>query len=196
MVFLEKNIRSSYIRCMSSQGVYKVEEIANYFIKKGIEENIPVNPMKLQKLLYFVYGWYMAYFDKKLFESTIEAWPYGPVVPSIYHEVKQYGNFPITAPISSYIISDMSVFSFKYSTPEFSAKDEQDAKFIDAFWNAFSKYDQFQLSNATHEPGTPWDTIYQKYNQVIPRNEKIPDEIIKEYFKSIIGKKEVAKAAN
>ncbi len=40
--------------------------------------------MKLHKLLYYAAGWHLGFTGEPLFDEDIEAWQYGPVVPSIY----------------------------------------------------------------------------------------------------------------
>src|SRR5256885_15287234 len=65
--------------------------IANYFIQRGIDSNKSVTPMKLQKLIYFAHGWYWAIKNEPLIDESVEAWKYGPVIPSVYHAFKHYG---------------------------------------------------------------------------------------------------------
>jgi uncharacterized phage-associated protein len=164
---------------------YTVEEVANYFIEKGIEENNPVNPMKLQKLLYFAYGWYLVYFEgKKLFNQTIQAWRYGPVVESIYHEVKSYGNYPITSPITSFLFGSTSVIGIKWHTPKIKFKDKDDEEFLDTIWKVYSKFSALQLSTMTHADNTPWKKVAEKYENTIPNNAVLEDSLIKECFES------------
>jgi uncharacterized phage-associated protein len=55
----------------------------------------PADPLKLQKLLYYVQAWSLAWRDRPLFEEPIEAWQYGPVVEQIYQRYKKYGYDPI-----------------------------------------------------------------------------------------------------
>lgn len=69
--------------------VYKSREIADYIILYFQEHGEPLTNLKLQKLLYYAKGWYLALYDKPLFNDKIEAWVHGPVVPSIYHAFKQ-----------------------------------------------------------------------------------------------------------
>ncbi|MDR3226362.1 MAG: DUF4065 domain-containing protein [Prevotellaceae bacterium] len=48
-----------------------------------------INPLKLQKLLYFVQAWHIVAFNKKtLFQELPEAWVNGPVYRSIYDVFK------------------------------------------------------------------------------------------------------------
>ena len=49
-----------------------------------------INPLKLQKLLYFVQAWHIVQFDKNtLFQDLPEAWVNGPVYRSIYDIFKK-----------------------------------------------------------------------------------------------------------
>ncbi|MDQ0108245.1 Panacea domain-containing protein [Chitinophaga terrae (ex Kim and Jung 2007)] len=139
--------------------------------------------MKLQKLLFYAYGWYYALFDKKLFGDSIQAWQYGPVIPAIYHDVKGYGNYPITTLISKGIGKEGSMFSFHYNTPKVDAeKDGELINFLDAMWNVYSKYSAVNLSTATHAVGTPWHDVAKTYDFVLPKGAIINDSLIKDYF--------------
>jgi uncharacterized phage-associated protein len=46
----------------------------------------PVTTVKLQKLIYYCQAWHLVRTDSALFDDRIEAWPQGPVVPSIYRK--------------------------------------------------------------------------------------------------------------
>jgi uncharacterized phage-associated protein len=75
-------------------------DVAQYFLSlahtKGVGE--PITNLKLQKLLYYAQGFYIALYDGPLFSDDLEAWTYGPVVPDIYHQYKRYGSGVIPAP--------------------------------------------------------------------------------------------------
>src|SRR5215467_7486621 len=75
---------------------YPAKAVANEFLYLAKEERRPVTPMQLLKLVYFAHGWYLALTGERLIDERVEAWKYGPVVPSIYHEFKRFGNEPIT----------------------------------------------------------------------------------------------------
>jgi uncharacterized phage-associated protein len=74
---------------------HSVFDIANWFLARAMSENKDLKPMKLQKLVYFAYGWYYAYFDKPLFPEAIFAWKFGPVVGDLYGRFKRFGGKPI-----------------------------------------------------------------------------------------------------
>ncbi|MDT2255436.1 DUF4065 domain-containing protein [Paenibacillus larvae] len=46
---------------------------------------------KLQKLCYYAYSFYLAIYEKKLFDDNFEAWVHGPVNPQLYTEYREYG---------------------------------------------------------------------------------------------------------
>jgi uncharacterized phage-associated protein len=69
------------------------QEVAKYIIK-----SIPVDNLKLQKLLYYSQGTHLVLNDgKPLFPENVEAWDYGPVVPEVYREYRSFG-FDIITP--------------------------------------------------------------------------------------------------
>ena len=58
---------------------YTAQAIANFFLWQE-----QITQMKLHKLLYYAAGWHLGFTGEPLFDEDIEAWQYGPVVPSIY----------------------------------------------------------------------------------------------------------------
>ena len=75
-----------------------VYDVADFFIElAGQEEEGVITQLKLNKLLYYAQGVYLAKKGKPLFADPIEAWEYGPVVPSIYQKYKVCGSNPIAA---------------------------------------------------------------------------------------------------
>ena len=148
--------------------------VANYFLEKGQEEGKPLSPMKLQKLMYFAYGWYLATTNQRLFNEMIEAWRYGPVIPSVYEAFRHYGNNAITEPMLDWdtMESDTTI------------DDETTRQVLDVVWYVYSDLSAIALSNLTHEKGTPWYRVFEQYGSIngIPSNKDINEEYIKEYF--------------
>ncbi|MDR3165746.1 MAG: DUF4065 domain-containing protein [Synergistaceae bacterium] len=56
----------------------------------GDEAVSDIDPMKLQKLLYYCQGYSLGITGRVLFEDKIEAWKYGPVVRTVYKEYQNY----------------------------------------------------------------------------------------------------------
>lgn len=71
--------------------------IANWFVNNlsDHESGEVVTHLQVQKLLYFAQAWHMMALGRPLFDEEMQAWPHGPVVPSVWHEFKRYGWQPI-----------------------------------------------------------------------------------------------------
>jgi uncharacterized phage-associated protein len=155
------------------KNIYLPAHIANYFLSKAENDGIKdMTPMKLIKLVYFSYAWYLAIFEKKLFTETVEAWRYGPVVPSIYHEFKRFGN----SPIRQYSIN-FELEKNKMSFPVIARDDEDTIGVVGAIWRTYKNLDGWDLSSITHEDNnTPWSLAYYAQGENSPMKD---DEIVK-----------------
>ena len=143
--------------------------IADFFIRKGIESRNPVNPMKLQKLIYFAHGFHLAlYNNTPLIKEEICAWKYGPVIASVYEQYKHYGNRPI----------DSIKFRKLNLEPNL-------VEFLEFIWSSYSEYSAIRLSNLTHVENSPWDIALSPYEGIIPRDVVISNSTINNYFKRV-----------
>ena len=146
---------------------YNPITITNYFIKKyGDKGNL--TPLKLIKLCYIAYGWYLALTNgkEKLINDRIEAWELGPVFPNLYHTLKRYKKSAIKEPVP--IVSHDII-------------NDEDSKFLDKIWDVYGKYDGVYLGALTHSENTPWSLTYPKGFNV-----EIPDELIFQHYKEKI----------
>ena len=119
--------------------IHKASDIANKIIKIASESNVGefVSNMKLQKLLYYQQGFHLAYFEKPLFEESIEAWMYGPVVPSIYEKYKTEGSNGLS-----------------YSSDVISLTSKEEALFNEVM-RVYGEFSAIGLMNLTHSEN-PW----------------------------------------
>ncbi len=60
------------------------QDVAKYILESCGE----ITHMKLQKLVYYSQAWSLVWDDQPLFHDRIEAWANGPVVVSLYHDLK------------------------------------------------------------------------------------------------------------
>ncbi|WP_455474723.1 Panacea domain-containing protein [Bartonella sp. B30(2025)] len=162
----------------NNDGICTVQEIANFFLDKGYEENIAISPMKLLKLVYFAYGWVLAITDKRLFSDPIEAWEYGPVVRDLYHEFKCWGKDPISRRSQT---SDLRTGGTVIPRILKEKCDRNIIKILDKVWDVYKDFTAIQLSEETHKKETPWYNTYRIKKLI---NERLNDDEIKEYFKS------------
>lgn len=72
-------------------------DVAKYFLYRATQDGELISPLKMQKLVYYGYAWTLVKNKEKLFKEQIEAWPNGPVIPSLYRELRGYESSPISA---------------------------------------------------------------------------------------------------
>jgi uncharacterized phage-associated protein len=146
--------------------MYSPTTIANYFIKKHCDDT-QLTPMKLIKLVYIAYGWYLALSDgEELVDEKPQAWNLGPVMPSLYHNLKHYGGNKVNEPIPLFKNEEIS---------------DNDVAFLNSIWNKYGKYNGIELSAITHTNGTPWSEIYPKGT-----NLEIPKSLILAHYKNLM----------
>jgi uncharacterized phage-associated protein len=73
--------------------------IANYIIRAFQEAGDPITNLKLQKLLYYVQGWYLGINKTPFLEEDFQAWVHGPVLPSVFHRFKAHRWNPINVDV-------------------------------------------------------------------------------------------------
>jgi uncharacterized phage-associated protein len=113
-------------------------EVAKYIIK-----SLPVDNLKLQKLLYYSQAVHLVLNDKNpLFPEAIEAWDYGPVVPPVYREYKTYG-FDTLPPADEPV--DLSL---------------NEIRAVDMTLSCFGELSGPALINQTHFED-PWKNVYR-----------------------------------
>lgn len=144
--------------------------VARYFIEKAKASGVELTPMKLVKLLYIAHGWHLALLGKPLIREPIQAWKYGPVIESIYHGFKRLGNKPIPSDEAANL-----------ARADFSTETNA---LLQHVWNKYSTLTALNLSALTHQPGTPWHTVWEREGGKIYRGEVIPNEIIRAFYMS------------
>ena len=130
--------------------------VANRLIDIAAENGAKVNPLKVQKLVYFAHGWNLALVDAPLIRERVEAWKYGPVVSDLYHALKEYGAGPIPCPITVLRLNENSEHSVSLVRPTLEAENcgpgelDQVQSLLRQIWSVYGKYSATVLSNATH----------------------------------------------
>lgn len=163
---------------------YTAKAVANEFLARGFAmESNDLSPMKLQKLIYFAHGWNLAINRTPLINENLQAWPFGPVVPDVYSHFKSFGNKKINKLATELDFSDGEIKAIEPRVPQ---NDLDSISIIDQVWDIYGRYDGIQLSNMTHEEGTPWKRIADQFENYLPKNIDIPDELIQEYFSSFL----------
>lgn len=162
---------------------YPATVIANEIIALARKSGKMLTPLKLQKLVYFAHGWCLALTGKPLISDPVQAWQYGPVIPSIYHQFKAIGNGPINDLSPELIHVGGLRFAGKATLDSFpDTEEKQNAKRIVAkVFEIYGGYSGSRLSNATHQNGTPWQQVYEEGKRGIT----VPNDLIRAYFQGL-----------
>lgn len=149
---------------------YSAENVAKHFIYLASQvfvgdnkEREGITNLKLQKILYFAQAYYLSKLNKPLFNETIEAWEYGPVVPSVYRKYSKHGSETILV---------------EKDEPSISDEDKQNLKRI---WDLFGGYSAGRLVEIAHAH-SPWKEAYASQNKVISHKS------ISEYYSPLLNK--------
>ena len=148
-------------------------DIARCFIKIAHDQVVEVPEMeqelhedithlKLQKLLYFAQAAHLAAHGTPLFSDEIQAWKFGPVVPTVYQVFKDFESKHI--PSEEGRNCDASV-----------------VEFLNEVWDTFAKYSASELVHLSHKVG-PWERFYQPNQNVV-----IPHSAIEESFRNVFN---------
>lgn len=74
----------------------KAKSVANYVIAYGMKIGHPVSNLQLQKILYYIQVYFLKKKGIPFFKDEIEAWQFGPVIPTVYYQYAAFGPAPIT----------------------------------------------------------------------------------------------------
>lgn len=112
-------------------------QVARRFLAKQDEAaGDLISNLKLQKLLYYAQGLYLAWKGTPLYSERIEAWQHGPIIPNAYHAFKQYQGKPI--PIEE-------------ARTDEPIQDGEIKDFLNEVYDVFGQYSAWKLRNMTHE---------------------------------------------
>ncbi|MFP4864171.1 Panacea domain-containing protein [Providencia rettgeri] len=134
---------------------YSAVAVANAFIQRAMDGQIQdLSPMKLQKLMFYAQSWNLKLLNSPLIDDFFAKWQHGPVIPSLYHEVKSYGAGNITSKIKAISVNGVGIQSFVEPIVPFS--DTNANRLMDRIVAIYGNLTAIQLSMLTHQPNTAW----------------------------------------
>lgn len=125
-----------------------------------------LNPMKMNKLIYYINGWYLGAIGEPLIKQKVEAGPFGPVITEIYDEYIEFGN--------SAINRCSNVYYDNYDITKI------DQYFISTVLETYKDYAPLKLATMVNGRGTPWHQTYDGYRT------KISNITMELYFRSFL----------
>lgn len=147
--------------------------VCNNILQRAFQEDVPVTPMKLQKLLYFTSCEYVKKTDIPMLSEDFCVWQYGPVLPSVYYEFQSYHGGRITS-----YAQDAEGNSFAYNENE-SLHLKQS---INRIWGSFKDMSGIQLSKITHEDGSGWSKAFARHETQISKADMKEDDSYTRYL--------------
>lgn len=156
--------------------MYNPAVIANYFLNKASSEGRALTPMQIIKMVYIAHGWHLGYGLGPLINEGVQAWKYGPVLESLYHEVKGFGRGAISGRIGEEHHSSTSSIS------------DGSRRLLDAVWESYKDFNGIQLSTMTHREGTPWDIVWNQSDGRMERGAIISDALIADHYAEKVSK--------
>lgn len=141
---------------------YDSRHVANVIIDTANEMGREVSIMRLLKLAYMAHGWNLALHKEPLVNDYVQAWRYGPVIPSIYFSFRPHGIYNLP----------------RIELPHEPETEDYVHILIRRVHITYENMNDARLSRLTHIEGGPWHTCYKPGIHGII----IPNELIEEHF--------------
>lgn len=151
----------------------------NYVIQYLLNQCEDITPLALQKALYYIQGFYYAFFRTFLFSEDCQAWVHGPVYRDVYFQYRDYRFDAIEKPA----VFDASIFS----------SDEK--SIYDSVINHICCYSGKILERFTHNE-TPWLITRGELLITEPSNRIIEKSLIGSYFSEVRAKYNMVNASD
>lgn len=140
-----------------------------------------VSPKKLQKLLYYVEAWNLVHLGKPLLEEDFQAWVHGPVLPSLYHELKEFG------------FNDLNVIAEEHETPDKEVEaiirknhlSDDQLSVIDSVLSKYAPLSAFELEMLSHSE-RPWIDARGDTPPHVSCTNLISKETMRDYYSSVL----------
>lgn len=124
--------------------------LSKYVINKFNNDDAPITNLKLQKVLYYIQGYFCREFGHFAFDDDIYCWKYGPVVPSVYYEFNFNGAQQLVCKSVNLCLTEIEI------------------KLIDNIICHCKSLSSSQLVEKTHHE-SPWDNT--SIGNIIAKNE-------------------------
>jgi len=134
--------------------MHKAIDVAKWFLARNSRDNDAngdnelITNLKLQKLLYYAQGVYLAMKGEPLFSDPIEAWTHGPVVPDVYRAFSMIDD--------GMEKRSRGAAGIEFDEPfDFSQFDDETNAILEEVFSHFGQYSAWKLREMTHAE-RPW----------------------------------------
>ncbi len=122
---------------------YPAAEVAKFAIGECLDASKPINNLKPQKMLYFLWIDYYRKTGRRLFNDEMQAWTYGPVVQAVYWKYRYLVAMPITE-------REDNILS------------QKDREILSPMIRHYSEISVGDMISKTHQKGGPWEESYSR----------------------------------
>ena len=154
---------------------YSAAALANFFIQRSLDTKVSITNMHLQKMVFFAHAIYFHERHVPLFSDVVTAWQHGPVVESLYHSLKHYGNSAVGDLILIFEPTSISdPFPGRIYAPIIQADDYDTLGYLSEVWDKLSKMETWRLRAMSHAEGGAWWTTIKNYAAQLGKNDFNP----------------------
>lgn len=145
-----------------------------------LEQRGAMSHLKLQKLIYFIEGYHLAYFSESVIDDNFEAWVHGPVSRKLYDQLKDKSVLYSEISYSKREGEDLPSNILKYHLTS------EQIELINNVLDLYAEESALSLEDITHQQ-TPWVETRKGYSSHERCYKIIPKEDIKSYFEQFVG---------
>jgi len=165
--------------CPPTEAGFTPATIANYFLYSALETGTP-NPrslthLKVQKLVFFVYAWGLALYERNFLSERPEAWEHGPIFSSLYHRLKTLGS----KPMKEYEL-EMSAYIGQLAICTPSSENRPLSDLLEQVKEQYGNLNALQLSDLSNQDDSPWAqarSLHQGW---------LDDAVVTEYYRELL----------
>lgn len=152
-----------------------IQDVVDYIIGQFADEDGSLSILKLQKLLYYVQAWHLAFGLGPLFAGRFQAWVHGPVNRQVYDRFKDTHS----------LFATVSRESIRQGF-DANAMPPKARNHIDEILEAYGPFSGVQLENMTHEE-TPWLETRGNLKSFERCEDELNEKTMQEFFANLLN---------
>lgn len=125
--------------------------------------------MKLQKLLYMAYGWWLVDHVPRLSDEPPCLFRLGPVFPILYERLNATGNVPLALD----------------ALPGGEVLSQEAQEMLAWTWGRYGRLSAVELASLAHANGSPWMKEAEAWDFKVPPNTPIPIDRLRQAFRNL-----------
>ena len=150
-----------------------ISTVCDYIIiQLNADGDSDLTTLKLQKLLYYIQAWHLAFYKKPMFEGEFQAWVHGPVNRKIYNRFKD----------TKFLYSSITMQDVEDRNAGDSLT-KKEKSHIGSVLDAYAKYSPSQLEVMTHRE-KPWIDARNGVDKLERSENVISEETMMKFYRA------------